>query len=74
MNFSKSQALHAGSYKKELIKQDKWYGHNFPLKYLGYILVVLVAKKIYIWKSAAHFEMKKKKKNFKSNSLVRNLM
>ena len=26
-NFSKSQALHAGSYKKQLIKQDKWYGH-----------------------------------------------
>ena len=41
INFSKSQTLHAGSYKKELIKQDKWYGHNFPLKYLDYILVVL---------------------------------
>ena len=35
INFSKSQALFAGSYKKELIKQDKWYGHNFPLRYLG---------------------------------------
>ena len=34
MNFSKSQALHAGSYKKELIKQDKWYGH-ISIKKLG---------------------------------------
>ena len=33
-NFSKSQDLHAGSYKKELIKQDKWYGH-ISIKILG---------------------------------------
>ena len=37
----KGQALLAGSYKKESIKQDKWYGHNFPLRYLGYIFVIL---------------------------------
>ena len=41
INISKSQALQAGSYKKELIKQDKCHGHNFPLKYLGYILIIL---------------------------------
>ena len=34
INFSKSQALQAVI----LIKQDRWYGHSFPLKYLGYIL------------------------------------
>ena len=25
----------------KLIKQDKWYGQNFPLQYLGHILVTL---------------------------------
>ena len=31
----------AGSYKKWFIKQDKWYDHNFPLRYFGYILIIL---------------------------------
>ena len=41
INFSECQVLHADSYKEELIKQDKWYGDNFPLKLLRYILVVV---------------------------------
>ena len=27
-------------YKKELINQDKWYGHNYTLKYLEGILLI----------------------------------
>ena len=29
-----------GHIKMELINHDKWYGNNFPLKYLGCILLI----------------------------------
>ena len=35
INFPKIQTLLAGSSKKELKEQDKWYGHNFSLRFLG---------------------------------------
>ena len=39
--FQKAKPYGLGHIKKELIKQGEWYGHDFPLIYLGYILVIL---------------------------------
>ena len=39
--FQKAKPYLLGHIKKELVKQEKWYGHNFQLKYLEYILLIL---------------------------------
>ena len=39
--FHKSKPYGLEHIKIELINQDKWNGHNFPLKYLELVLVTL---------------------------------